>query len=201
MAIAGALAAVGCGGDGDGEGDGGSGAGPGPGPSSPVESGVPGSKAVEQLSADEARQLCAAVGAYVSARFTPDVRKAFSCNLQAAFDAPSDAECPAKVDECLAQGPAGGADGLLPGPGSSAADCEADLATRSGCAATVAELEACFVANLDISMAAFQGATCESVRAGAQGGGEFGAPAARPEACKPVEQKCPQLLADEAEGG
>src|SRR5688500_10437460 len=85
------LSAVGCAGDDDDDGgrDGG-------GTPSQFDSGVSGTKPIFELSSDEARQLCTAYDAYLSARVTPEAMKRYACNLQAGLSAQSDAECGAK---------------------------------------------------------------------------------------------------------
>ena len=167
--------------------------GSGSGPGSPLGSGVPGGKPADQLTADEAQKLCTAAKAYVTTKLTPALTAKFACNLQAALTSESNAECPAKVEECLAQPPGEGTFG----PGTVTDDCESELEERTGCTATVGELEACLVASFDAAVAVFGSVTCETLRVGL-GNGEDPLPdPPTPEACKIIEQKCPQLFADD----
>jgi hypothetical protein len=181
------FSAGGCGGDDD---DDGSNPGGGSGAEPHFDSGVSGAKPVSDLSADEAQRLCAAYAEYVSARFTPDLMKGYACNLQAGLAAQSDAECGAKVDECLQS-----ASGEGPGEVEPTVNCQTEEAQRSSCGATVEELGACVVAAMDQALTAFTTITCEAIRAGLQSGGApEGAPLDPPEACQAIMQKCPEFL-------
>lgn len=176
-------------------GGGGAGAGSGPGAGPPLGSGLPGGKPVEQLSADDAQKFCTAAKAYATTKLPPALTEKFACNVQAALSSPSDAECPAKVEDCLAQPP-----GENPfNPATITSDCESDLGERAGCTATVGELEACLVATFDQAAALFGSTTCEGLRANLQNGEDALGEPPTPDACKVIEQKCPQLLDDDAE--
>ncbi|HEU4411403.1 MAG TPA: hypothetical protein VFS43_39495 [Polyangiaceae bacterium] len=184
------FSAGGCGGDDDDD-DGGN-PGGGDGTESPFDSGVSGAKPIADLSADEAQRLCAAYDEYVSTRITPEALKEYGCNLQAGLTAQSDAECAAKVDECMRAGSGGGTV-----EGEPTVSCYTDDAKRSTCGATVEEVGACFEATIEQLLTAFNAITCEAVRAALQSGGGSappGVPAAPPEACQPIMQKCPEFL-------
>jgi hypothetical protein len=185
------LTAVGCGGDDDDD-DGREAAGGGSGTAAPFEAGVSGEKPFADLSSDEAQRLCTAFDSYLTSRITPDMMKKYGCNLQAALVVQSDAECAAKVDECLQQATGEPAGDL----GAPTVSCEAQSTLQSSCAATVSEFQACAVAMIDQAVTLLGAMTCESMRSALQSGDQTPsaeAPAL-PEACQKLEQTCPGFV-------
>jgi hypothetical protein len=170
------LLAVACGSDDDKGGSGGS---------TTVDSGVAEDKVANQLTDQEAKQVCESVGKAAEAALSgADAQKAtcgFTAYTLASFTGGDDpaAACKMAYDECLKapQESTGG-------------ECTNPTAT---CTATVGEIEKCFTDTLSQLKALF------STLPGCDDVGKDVTPPSQgtsPASCKVVQEKCPEVLSD-----
>ena len=138
----------------------------------------------KDLSPAEATALCQDLARGIDLEWT----KEQDCTIGAVFFTADEAACEMLVQQCGAQ-PDDPADDESD-EGDDCADAAEDLA---GCNATVAEIRTCIQAFAD-NIQSLEKVTCDS--AGTLNQSDLTTP---PSVCAPVQEKCPDLFADEEE--
>ncbi len=132
--------------------------------------GLPGSKQLDELDADERAEACENLADYFDEGIGEERRKKRFC-IHVGAQYGDVAECEVAYETCLME------------PYSSEVSCA--LSGPTSCTATVEELEACFAEEIDTTIAFIDGLTCQAVLDGVEYDA-FGGPA-----CLTFEQKCP----------
>ena len=167
------LFALGCGDD-DGDGGGGSG----------VNSGISGSKVVEDLSDDEATKLCESVSN--AGDSLGEISDDQGCIAGGAATTENKAACEEFVETCQMQPDDGDDDEPDEEPEEGSCDDAADV--FEGCKATVAEVENCFNALID-QFHEIEDLTCDDA-----GSVTLEELQGLPGACDAVQEKCPSAF-------
>lgn len=183
-----------CGSDDDGGGDGGGGA---------LDSGVDADKSGEDLTSDEIESICEAGAEYTQDKLTSSSTRTALCRfagVMAAITLGGDAEAMQSMCEmtyeactdCIDDPDGPGCDELDPGAGEEP-EC-GDEEVPSDCSSTVGEIEACFKASIDQSIAMFSDVPgCDELSEDTEPPDMAEEPES-PEVCKTVEENCPEAL-------
>lgn len=159
--------------------------GDGGGSSSGVDSGLPAERKGSELSDSEAKQLCEARAAYLSAKISEDDLKNFSCVLAGAFVGGENVDtCQMVYEACLEEEPMSADTGET-------AECALSF-ELSTCNATVAEIEACLTEQDNAYAEAITTATCADVST------DPGSASAGP-ACSKAQANCPGIFVSAGE--
>jgi len=142
-----------------------------------IDTGLPRSKPLNEITDAEARRACENVVDDLEIMLTREQ----DCTLEGLLRASTEADCEAARDECLAR----------PEPDPPAPeDCSmSDASDFADCPATVGELEDCLDARLASNESFLRSLSC------ADAGGELSYPPL-PEACRPIATQCPDLIDD-----
>jgi hypothetical protein len=164
----------------------------GPGGNGDVDTGLPPTKVLGEVTPAEAPALCNALGSSAQNAIDRGELKRFTCTISALSDAIRQgasgmaeidrAACNQAVNECLAE----------PDDTTTENNCaNTQLATTlMGCEATAGELEACLNASVDQLSNLFDAFSCNSQLSELMTGGGFEEPAA----CGTLDTKCPGVL-------
>jgi hypothetical protein len=157
-----------------------------------VDTGLPPTKVLGEVTAAEAPALCDALASSAGNAIDRSELKRFTCTIAALSDAIRQgasgmaeidrAACNQAVNECLAE----------PDEPTNENNCEStQLATTlMGCQATAGELEACLNASVEQLSNLFDAFSCNSQLSELMMGGGFEEPAA----CETLDMKCPGVL-------
>lgn len=153
-------------------------------PATPFEASAPDEKGIGELSTDEQVAMCNELAAYFDAEVPPASQKKLACYFFAlAFTGGDRQACEQAAQGCITD-PEMDA-------GSDEVSCNTDR--LSGCAATVAEIEACFSDMTSITKSLAGRVSCSTSASDLQ------ALSDKPASCKTVETKCPNLFEDDAD--
>jgi hypothetical protein len=191
--VSGLVLAFGCGGESDDDGGGGGG-----GSSTEIDTGLPESTPLEDVSAQQYANACQALRADVNARLGPDIASRGVCEVYGAALSDDPAMCRSTADGCVSQLNSGG---MIPVVGLTRADLDftnfecGDVGELQGCSVTVGEFETCIedqvtgfetlMAQNNCSNAASVGLTEAAALA------DLGQMA--PASCARVQQECPNV--------
>jgi hypothetical protein len=189
----GVLSALGCGGESDSDDN-----EPGGGTPSEVDTGLPESTPLEDVTAEQYANACESLRDDVRSRLGPDIAVRGVCEVYGAAVENEASACDARADACESDANAGG---FTPAPGVTIARADLDFTTfqcndvgdLDGCSVTVGEFETCLedqMSGLEALMADNDCANAASVDfAQALALADLGAMA--PPSCARVQQECP----------
>jgi len=189
----GALSALGCGGESDSDGD-----EPGGGTPSEVDTGLPESTPLEDVTAEQYANACESLRDDVRNRLGPDIAVRGVCEVYGAALQNDASQCASTADSCETQANGGG---FAPAPGVTISRADLDFTTfqcndvgdLDGCSVTVGEFETCLedqMSGLEALMADNNCTNAASVDlTQALALADLGAMA--PPSCARVQQECP----------